>query len=222
MALAAPAALSESVVRAAVSSRVAWAASAAVSSTVSQVVEGVMRMFWIKKATALVATVFAVFAFGIGVGITGRQVEGVAEGQEKGAGTAPKTDSRIEDIDEAITQVEQQIKLCTIAHDRGADGIREVKKRIDRYRNKTAALHHGSRNDLIMLSRCEGEIAKAKAEMATLKGLLEKLKAMKAAKEKAEKPQTDKNGPRQSYNDHFQKLKEEFEQMERGVQGQER
>jgi RNA polymerase sigma factor (sigma-70 family) len=85
VALAVPAALSESVVRAAVSSRVAWAASAAVSSTVSQVVEGVMRMFWIKKATALAATVFAVFAFGIGVGITGRQVEGVVEGQEKTA-----------------------------------------------------------------------------------------------------------------------------------------
>ena len=49
------------------------------------------------------------FAFGIGVGITGRQVEGVAEGQEKGAGTA-ESGSRIEDIDEVSTQVEQQIK----------------------------------------------------------------------------------------------------------------
>ena len=87
-AVAVPAVLSTSVVRAAMGARLAAATTAAVSSTVSQVVEGVIRMFWIKKATAASMAACVVFALGVGVGMSGRQVEGVAEGQEKRAGQA--------------------------------------------------------------------------------------------------------------------------------------
>lgn len=141
VALAAPVALSASVVRAAVASRVAWAASAAVSSTVSQVVEGVMRMFWIKKATALAATVFAVFAFGVGVGITGKQVEGVAEGQEKGM--VPKKEDPVRrltamDLDKAIADTESKLAAAEERRDLLTKLAKRLEKDIESFRKDGA------------------------------------------------------------------------------------
>ena len=102
-----PTGLASSAVQAAVASRVAIAATAAVSSTVSQVVEGVIRMFWIKKATAASVALFAVFAFGVGVGLSGRQAVGVAEGQEKGVGPGPIASVKppVEDIEKLLADL---------------------------------------------------------------------------------------------------------------------
>jgi RNA polymerase sigma factor (sigma-70 family) len=102
-----PTVLTSSVVRAAVASRVAVAATAAVSSTVSQVVEGVMRMFWIKKATAASMAACVVFALGVGVGMSGRLVEGVAGGQDKSSATSEPTG--FTDRDKEIAELEAQM-----------------------------------------------------------------------------------------------------------------
>ncbi len=102
-----PAVLSSSVVRAAVASRVAVAATALIPSTVSQLVEGVIHMFWVKKATAAAFTLFAVFAFGVGVGMTARQGS-IAEGQYKPAGAdpfAPATAPGAADIAKEIAEL---------------------------------------------------------------------------------------------------------------------
>src|SRR5262245_50110196 len=61
-----PAALCASTARAAVASTVAFAS---VNPTVSLLVEGVLRMFWVKKATATAVALSAVFAMGVGIGL---------------------------------------------------------------------------------------------------------------------------------------------------------
>ncbi len=45
-------------------------ASSVLSPTISQLVEGVIRMFWVKKATAASVALFAMFAFGVGIGVS--------------------------------------------------------------------------------------------------------------------------------------------------------
>ncbi|HJZ54664.1 MAG TPA: sigma-70 family RNA polymerase sigma factor [Gemmataceae bacterium] len=70
-ALAVPAALSTATVRAAAAT---IASPATISLTVSQLAEGVIRMFWVKKTTAAVAALAVVFGLGVGVGVSVRQV----------------------------------------------------------------------------------------------------------------------------------------------------
>jgi RNA polymerase sigma factor (sigma-70 family) len=72
-----PAALAANTVRAAVGGKLA--AAGVVSSAVSQLVEGVVHMFWVKKATAAVAALCVVFGTGIGVGVSVRPVPGLAD-----------------------------------------------------------------------------------------------------------------------------------------------
>jgi RNA polymerase sigma factor (sigma-70 family) len=86
----APAGLSVSVVRAATAIN-ATAATAALSSSLHPLVEGVLRMFWVKKATAASVALFATFAFGVGVGVSTHQLAPVAGGQDKA--TLQKTGS---------------------------------------------------------------------------------------------------------------------------------
>jgi RNA polymerase sigma factor (sigma-70 family) len=64
--VAVPVLLAASTVRAASATQVA------VSASVAQLMEGVLRMFWVKKATAATAALVVVFGFGVGVGLSGR------------------------------------------------------------------------------------------------------------------------------------------------------
>jgi RNA polymerase sigma factor (sigma-70 family) len=81
---AAPAALADTVVRAAISLRTTAVAASVVSSTVSQLAEGVIRMFWLKKATAACMALATVFAFGVGVGVSTYQLGSAVGGDEPG------------------------------------------------------------------------------------------------------------------------------------------
>src|SRR5436190_8799545 len=65
-AVAVPVALCASTARAAVAASVA---TPAVPPTVSLLVEGVLRMFWVQKATATAVAVCTVFALGVGIGL---------------------------------------------------------------------------------------------------------------------------------------------------------
>ena len=71
-AVAVPGSLAAAVVRAAVASRLAFAG--VVSSSVSQLAEGVLHMFWVKKATAATLALMGMFALGLGVGVSVRDV----------------------------------------------------------------------------------------------------------------------------------------------------
>jgi len=69
-------------------------------------------MFWIKKATAASVALFAVFALGVGVGVSTRTVPS-AEGQDRGPGTGRvgNTDPLAADIAKATADLETQLKL---------------------------------------------------------------------------------------------------------------
>lgn len=73
---AVPLALAGSTAKAAAGVPLALAASA----TVSHLVEGVLRMFWIKKATAASVALLAVFGFGMGIGVSVKQVPSATAG----------------------------------------------------------------------------------------------------------------------------------------------
>lgn len=180
-AVAVPGVLTSSVVRAAVASRVAAASTAVVSSTVSQVVEGVIRMFWIKKATAASMAACVVFALGVGVGMSGRVVDGVAGGQEKTAAKAGETlDPRvIKALDEEITDAQKRLARAEEVVLHAQDGIEQVKKKIRLGEERKDYLPAHKLDDLITLSRFEGNRADALAEVRLLKDKLDKLKASK-------------------------------------------
>jgi len=161
--LTVPGVLTSSVVRAAVASRVAVTTSA-VSSTVSPLVEGVLRMFWIKKATALSATVFAVFAFGVGIGMTGGNVEGVAGGQEKAATSPGNTEPvRASALDKEISELQHNLALLGLYHEK----LKEV-----------AQLAAG-KGDQAASDRYRKASEDAAAEIPHLMDKLAKLKALK-------------------------------------------
>lgn len=110
-AVAVPIGLSQTVVRAAISLRTAVVAASVLSSTVSQLVEGVIHMFWIKKATAATISLFAVFAFGIGIGLSTRQLSSASGGEDKVAALQPGNDAQVvkSDIDAEIDRLEKAI-----------------------------------------------------------------------------------------------------------------
>ena len=51
------------------------------SSTASQLAEGVLRMFWIKKATAASLALITVFGFGMGIGVSVNRMPGAVAGE---------------------------------------------------------------------------------------------------------------------------------------------
>jgi RNA polymerase sigma factor (sigma-70 family) len=105
-----PMALQASVTRAAVATQATVAV--ALTSTVSELVKGVVHMFWIKKATAASVALFAVFALGVGVGISTRTVP-VADGQDRGPGTGRfgSTDPLADATAKAMADLEEQLNV---------------------------------------------------------------------------------------------------------------
>ena len=59
----------------------------AIATTASQLAEGVLRMFWIKKATAASFAIIAVFGMGIGIGVSVNRMPGAAGGDGPGTTT---------------------------------------------------------------------------------------------------------------------------------------
>jgi RNA polymerase sigma factor (sigma-70 family) len=116
-AVAVPAALAESAVHAAVSLQSAAIATAVLSPTISQLVEGVIRMFWVKKATAVSVAMFAMFAFGVGIGVSTHQLAPAAGGDEKVVvSQAAKDADQQADLDDAkIADLEPMIVDLTKA-----------------------------------------------------------------------------------------------------------
>lgn len=108
--VAVPAALATRTAHAAVATGVA----ATVPPAVSSIVEGVLHMLWIKKATATTVALCAVFALGVGTGLGTRPAYMGAEAQDgpPKAGTGTKTvPAAAPDREREIAELERQIQL---------------------------------------------------------------------------------------------------------------
>ena len=77
---AAPVMLANATARAAVASLSQAAAGVVISSSVSQLAEGVLHMLWVKKATAATFALVVVFGLGVGAGVSVREVPGAMAG----------------------------------------------------------------------------------------------------------------------------------------------
>jgi RNA polymerase sigma factor (sigma-70 family) len=188
-AVAVPLGLSSSVVRAAVTSRLA-VESVAISSAVSQIVEGVIHMFWVKKVTAVTMALFATFALGVGVGLSGRQAVSDASGQDK---TPTKPDPNIL-LPEAhpvakIQSLESQIVTAMRSLE---DAVQAVKINAE----KVAALKSKNADPRILQKELEALAAAQKladdttATLVLLKNELAKLKATPAQEKPQPRPDT--------------------------------
>jgi len=137
-----PAALSVSTAQAAVATRVA---AASIPPTVSVLVEGVIHMLWMRKATAATFALCAVFALGVGVGLSTRVESSGAIASEEKPAVDPKpeaTDAKlIADLEEGILIAELFVKEAAgplliaksrveIAKSRG-DDPKKLKARLD-------------------------------------------------------------------------------------------
>lgn len=92
-AVAVPSALASATVQAASAARLMSAG--AVSVSVSQVVEGVLHMFWVKKATAATFALCVMFGAGVGVGVSVRESpRGMAAADGPIGATQPKAPAR--------------------------------------------------------------------------------------------------------------------------------
>jgi RNA polymerase sigma factor (sigma-70 family) len=194
-AVAVPTVLSSSVVRAAAGARLAAATTAAVSSTVSQVVEGVIRMFWIKKATAASMAACVVFALGVGIGMSGRMVESVAEGQEKAAAEAweaarPRV---IKFLDAEIADTQKRLEGAEELLSHAMTAVEHVKTKIELSKGRKDIPAAQALEDLITLSRFDSSRADALAEVRLLK---DKLARLKASRQQALKPQPKPDEPK--------------------------
>jgi RNA polymerase sigma factor (sigma-70 family) len=173
-AVAVPAALCASTARAAVVTSVA---AASVPPTVSLLVEGVLHMFWVKKATAAAVAVCAVFALGVGVGLGTRTGGSGAVAQEKApAGEKPKRTA--EEIQRAaeIDVLVEKIRATAAARQAAVVGADAAAKGLEALvAKKAAAKEVQDARDTLARFLANADVATG--ELKLLEAKLEKLKA---------------------------------------------
>jgi RNA polymerase sigma factor (sigma-70 family) len=185
------------------------AAACLVASTASQLAEGVIRMFWVKKATAASFALIAVFGFGMGLGVSVNRMPGAAAGDGPGAATGDieLVDATVAgdiDIDVAtlslaaseavLHSAEQALKLAN-------DKVEIARKTGD----KRAIEQH-----LEILARIQSQVEDAKKNRDSVKGrlLLATKKQKNAVKESDEvqKLRARLENVRRSLDEHRAKL----------------
>jgi RNA polymerase sigma factor (sigma-70 family) len=181
----------------------AWAAGAAavaVPSTVTLIAEGVIRMFWVKKATAAAAALSAVFALGMGVGMSARVAVPSADAQEKAAtrpatpaapqvpatGTAPAAPPVIApDLDAEVAVLKAKLRGALAAARAAEQGYQLTKEKLELQKTAPGALSRTELlNEQIALAKYEESVARAHAEVAELEA---RLAAVTAARDRAGK-----------------------------------
>src|SRR5579872_2045052 len=180
-AVAIPIGLSDSVVRAAVSLQSAAIASSVLSPTISQLVEGVIRMFWVKKATAASIALFTVFAFGVGIGVSTRQLSTAAGGEEKiGVAQAPViVDQQADQDDITIAKLEKLIEVHRLTLDAKKEEVKILAKTVAKLMD-LGLNSEEVQKQRDLLKRSEEEAENIAAQLEKLQAKLKKLQEFKA------------------------------------------
>lgn len=197
---AVPAVLLTNTVKAAVAGEVA--AAGVISLTVSQLVEGVLHMFWVKKATAAAVGLFVVFGAGVGVGLSGRPVPANADDDppaaaaKRGLFETPKPAAGVAPSDAKALEAE----LATLRAELAAteELLQAALKGVQLAREK-AALTQAARDkgtvaageviqDQLAVTQFEEKAATAKLQRATVLGRLTAAEAKLKAWAPQQKP----------------------------------
>lgn len=197
-AVALPMGLSVSVVRAAVAFHATAATTTILSSAISQLVEGVIRMFWVKKTTAATVALFAVFAFGVGVGVSTHQLAPASGGQDdkvllKSEVQTKPTDgldaiAEESDIDKLLAELEDQMKATLALLRSASEGLKltEQKVALDKLAVSQGKLDRKDLDqDLETLARFQKNVDDATKKMGALKKTLLTLREYKLQLENA-------------------------------------
>lgn len=167
-AVAVPAILTANTARAAVASGVA----AAVPPAVSSLVEGILHMFWIKKATAATFALCAVFVVGVGVGLGTRPAQTGAVAQEKGAAD-PKAKplaapDRAKEIEDAEIEI-MKLKTQQLFNDARLQDAKDKLAKLKADKPSPAVAPVGSKETaLLKLDELKAQLAQIEAERAQL------------------------------------------------------
>lgn len=162
LALAVPPALAVSTAHAATATAVAGAA---IPPAIHSLVEGVLHMFWVKKATAASLALFATFALGVGIGVGSRtEFSGAAAGDGP-TGPGLKVKSAPSEREWQIAELQAQLAIATERYERALQSA-----------NTAAA---ATLPDAAARFRKDADYA-----VAEMKLLKENLAALKAAKAK--------------------------------------
>jgi RNA polymerase sigma factor (sigma-70 family) len=189
--LAVPPALAASTAHAAVATAVAGAA---VPPAVHSLVEGVLHMFWVKKATATTVALFATFALGVGLGVGSRTEYSAAtagEGPgEKVLVPAPQqTDETKAKLQEELARLSRLLARA----ERKLDVAKQAAKLVGKNLQRATDLgdQRAAAEGREALARAERDCAAAAKECERLRDQIRaveaKLKAIEI--EKAAKPQ---------------------------------
>jgi RNA polymerase sigma factor (sigma-70 family) len=180
LALAVPPTLAASTAHAAVATAVAGAA---LPPAVHSLVEGVLHMFWVKKATAATVALFATFALGVGMGVSSRGDHSAATAGDgpalgKPELTQPKPPGgqvpRVEVLEKAIRTKESALRVleqeCQVIQQR-VDARRASKVAPERLEADIEALERvkevcGALSAQIEGLRAKLEVAKAQPPAA--------------------------------------------------------
>lgn len=184
-----PALLVATTARAAGAARLALAGS--VSASVSQLVEGVLHMFWVQKATAASLGLVVVFGLGLGVGLS------VQQGPRASADdTAPVVrvpvveDDAAEDVTALVrklTEVEEEVK---VADDKARSSEEKLRRVAKLFAENKATLAEVA-DDADEVKRIKQELEKAEKLRADL---IARIKAMEEGKS-AKKALTENRKP---------------------------
>ncbi|MBM3982678.1 MAG: sigma-70 family RNA polymerase sigma factor [Planctomycetes bacterium] len=179
--VAVPALLIATTARAAVAATVA---AATVPPAVTALAEGVLHMFWVKKATAAVFALCAVFALGVGTGFGTRTDRAAAGAQEKASEPQPKAAPR--DFDKEIKELETAMKASAA----GLAFRREELRLAENLVAKLNGVKGGGPEHKLEVLRAAQALEKAAADVATaverFHAQAEKLARLKVEKSAAE------------------------------------
>jgi RNA polymerase sigma factor (sigma-70 family) len=192
--VAVPAVLSASAVRAAVAFHTTAAISMGLSSAIPQLVEGVIRMLWIKKATAASIALFTMFALGIGVGVSTFQVAPAADGQDKTAltkaGAPTEPSNRLDvvkeepDIGKILVDLENELLTVREAFMAAKEGVNLAEQKVALGKQQKID-RKDLDNDMETLARYQKEVDASKKKLEVLRKTIITLREYKDQLEKA-------------------------------------
>lgn len=193
--VAVPTVLAASTVHAATASIVA---AATVPPAVNSLVEGVLHMFWVKKATAASVALFATFALGVGIGVGGRSDyssatagEGTgtgAVGEKAGPVSQPKETPPKRDFAEEIEGLELVIKIAEVERQFAIGGLEETEKKLKLVTKEQEPRPRDILEAKFAVARFRQSAVEAAVRIEELK---EKLAVLKVAQEKGQLPPSD-------------------------------